>query len=113
MGDSKDEIRLQRLTKEEREILKEKNRIKKEKQKELDKRVRGKVKLSAEDKNKIKKLNILQIMFLIGAVLIEVLSIYNMVPQVVSIIGLVVLSASCIYTLRKINKIMNKNEAVK
>lgn len=113
MSDSKDEIRLERLTKEEHQILKEKNRNKKEKQKELDKKVRGKAKLSAEDKSKIKKLNVLQVLFLVGAVLVEVLNIYNIVPQVVSIISLGVLSASCIYTLRKINKIMDKNEGLK
>lgn len=113
MSDSRDEIRLERLTKEDRQILKEKNRNKKEEQKELDKKIRGKAKLSAEDKSKIRKLNILQVLFLVGAVLVEVLSIYNIVPQFVSIISLLVLSASCIYTLRMINKIMNKTEGLK
>lgn len=109
MSESKNEIRLERLTKEDKIILKEKNRLKQEEKKELSKKIRGKEKLSDEDRSKIRKLNILQILFLAGAILIEVLSIYNIVPQIVSIIGLVILSASCIYTLKKINKIMDKN----
>lgn len=108
MSDSKNEVILKRITKEDEIILKEKNRIKKEEKKALSKRVYGKEKLSDEARGKIRKLNILQILFLGGAILIEVLSIYNIVPQIVSIIALVILSSSCIYTLKKINKIMNK-----
>ena len=108
MSDSNNEVRLERVSKEDAKIIKEKNRIKKEEKKELNQKVRGKVKLSKEDRSKIRKLNILQVLFLGGAILIEVLNIYNIVPQIVSIIGLVILSSSCIYTLRKINKIMDR-----
>ncbi len=106
MKDGKDEIRLERITKEKAQELKQKEREMKAKQIEKNKIVRGRAKLSEEDRKKVTILNVVQVAILLIAILVEVLSIYDIVPQGFSIISLVVLTTSCVLILRKINKIM-------
>lgn len=106
MKAEKDQIRVERITKEKAQELKQKEKELKAKQAERNKIVRGKAKLSAEDRKKVTTLNVIQVLILIIAILVEVLAIFEIVPQGISIISLVVLTASCILILRKINKIM-------
>lgn len=108
MSEVEDEIRLERKSKDEMNGIKQK---KLEAQAEKLAKGKGKSykrKLQPEQKSRIIVLNIVQLVILVFAILVEVLTIYDYIPQVFSIIGLAVLSVSCVLIMKKINRIISE-----
>lgn len=111
MSEGKDEIRIERKTKAEMQALKQKKlEIKADKAVKVTKAQprSPKEKMPSDQKSRIVALNIVQIVILAFAILVEVLSLNEVIPKEFSLVGLLVLTISCVLIMKKINKIMKE-----
>lgn len=105
---NQDEIKVRRATKEDKERIARADKIRKDKQDELDLLVRSKV--SAEGKKQIAYLNVLQVVFVILAIVAEILSEKGIISELVSMVAVLILIASIVVIMIKINRITNKKK---